>query len=83
MPFKYILSDAVFCGNALLTINQTTPYNAVYGRVPKILPGINCPDAEIKVKCQVPVSYDTLTDSGKYQCNQWSKAQQLPGMVEH
>ena len=30
----------------MLTINNTSPYNAVYGRVPNILPDINCPDAE-------------------------------------
>ena len=42
-PFKYILSDAVFCGNAMLSINGTTPYNAVYGRVPPLLPDMNMP----------------------------------------
>jgi len=46
IPFKHRLTEAVFAGNALLTVNNSTPYNAVYGRVPKILPDINCPDAE-------------------------------------
>jgi len=38
VPFKDRLSEAVFAGNALLTVNHTTPYNAVYGRVPALLP---------------------------------------------
>ena len=41
IPFKYILSEAVFCGNALLAVNDSTPYNAVYGRVPRVLPSID------------------------------------------
>ena len=40
MPFESILAECVFCGNAMLTVNNSTPYNAVYGRVPHILPGI-------------------------------------------
>jgi len=46
IPFKHRLTEAVFAGNALITVNSSTSYNAVYGRVPKILPDINCPDAE-------------------------------------
>jgi hypothetical protein len=46
IPFIQRLGEAGFCGNALLTINNTTPYNSVYGRVPRILPDINCPDAQ-------------------------------------
>ncbi len=49
LPFKSVLAEATFCGNALLTINGSTPYNAVYGRVPSILPSIDQvvpPDAE-------------------------------------
>jgi hypothetical protein len=45
MPFKYVYSEAAFCGNAMLTINGSTPYNAVYGRVPALLPSIDSPDA--------------------------------------
>ena len=41
MPFTSILSECVFCGNALLTVGGSTPYNALYGRVPHILPSIN------------------------------------------
>ena len=43
VPFKQVLSDAVFCGNAMLSINGTMPYNAVYGRVPLLLPDMNLP----------------------------------------
>ena len=41
VPFSRLLAEAVFAGNALISINSTTPYNAVYGRVPSILPDIN------------------------------------------
>ena len=41
IPFHSILSEATFCGNALLTINGSTPYNAVYGRVPANLPSVD------------------------------------------
>ena len=41
IPFPRLLAEAVFAGNALISINQTTPYNALYGRVPNILPDIN------------------------------------------
>ena len=40
VPFKYRLSEAAFAGNALVSVNQSTPYNAVYGRVPKMLSDI-------------------------------------------
>jgi hypothetical protein len=39
VPFSRILSEAVFCGNAMLTVNGMTPYIAVYGRTPPALPG--------------------------------------------
>ena len=45
MPVKYVLSETTFCTNALLTVNGMTPYNAVYGRVPYMLPGRDQPDA--------------------------------------
>ena len=38
LPFECILSEAMFCGNALLTVGGSTPYNALYGRVPRVLP---------------------------------------------
>ena len=41
MTFQSILVEATFCGNALLTVNTSTPYNAVYGRVPHILPSVD------------------------------------------
>jgi hypothetical protein len=41
VAFETILAEAVFCGNALLTVGGSTPYNAVYGRVPRILPSID------------------------------------------
>ena len=40
-PFSHVLSEATFCSNALLSINQCTPYNAVYGRVLALLPGLD------------------------------------------
>ena len=46
MPFKQILAEAVFITNAMLTINNTSPYAAVYGRVPQILPDINSFDMD-------------------------------------
>ena len=39
--FRYILSEAVFSKNALLSIGEGTPYSALYGRVPKLLPQID------------------------------------------
>ena len=40
MQFATVLAETVFCGSALLTVNGSTPYNGLYGRVPNILPGI-------------------------------------------
>ena len=45
VPFELQMSEAVFAGNALITVNGSTPYNAVYGRVPRLLPGIEQIDA--------------------------------------
>ena len=36
ITIENILAEAVFCGNALLTVNGSSPYNGVYGRVPRI-----------------------------------------------
>jgi len=41
LPFDMIVAEAVFAGNTLLTINGSSPHNAVYGRVPRILPSID------------------------------------------
>ena len=35
------MAEAVFAGNALVTVNNTTHYNAVYGRVPSLPPNMN------------------------------------------
>ena len=41
IPFESVLAEAVFAGNALLEVGGSSPYNAVYGRIPSILPGID------------------------------------------
>ena len=41
IPIQQVLSEAIFAGNALISVNDTTPYNALYGRVPNLLPDIN------------------------------------------
>ena len=41
IPLSRRVSEAIFSGNALLSVNDATPYNAVYGRVPNLLPDIN------------------------------------------
>ena len=44
-----MLAEAIFCGNALLAVNGYSPYSAVCGRVPHILPSIDQvepPDAD-------------------------------------
>ena len=41
MPFECILAECVFAGNAMLTVGGSTPYNALYGRAPAILPSID------------------------------------------
>jgi len=38
IPPEQILAEAVFCGNALTTVNDNSPYNAVYRRTPRTLP---------------------------------------------
>ena len=50
IPFSSILAEATFCGNALLSINGSTPYNAVYGRVPALLPSISQIDSPEEAK---------------------------------
>ena len=40
LPFTSVLSEATFSGNALITVGGSTPYNAVMGRMPSMLPGI-------------------------------------------
>ena len=40
VPFSERLSNCVFAGNAMLSVNDATPYNAVYGRAPALLPSL-------------------------------------------
>ena len=40
IQFEMIPSECVSSGNALLSINGSTPHNAVYGRVPQLLPDL-------------------------------------------
>jgi len=41
IPIQQRVNETVFSGNALLSINNTTPYNGLYGRVPNVLPDLN------------------------------------------
>ena len=59
IPFEFRLSEAVFAGNALVSVNNTTPYNAVYGRVPKLLPDIDQPNSD-----DAPVDSQAVPDPG-------------------
>ena len=54
MDIAVILDEATFCSNALLSVNGCTPYNALYGRVPNILPGIDQPDAMNEDRLNMP-----------------------------
>ena len=38
--FKQLLAEAVFAGNALVNVGNTTPYNTRYGRQPALLPDV-------------------------------------------
>ena len=40
VPFSQRLSEYVFGGNATVSLNGATSFNAVYGRTPLILPGM-------------------------------------------
>ena len=41
VPFPRRLGEAVLAGNVLLSINNGTPYQALYGRVPNVLPDVD------------------------------------------
>ena len=43
IPFPSVLAEAVFAGNALLSYAGFSPYNAVYGRQPPLLPDMTSP----------------------------------------
>ena len=38
IPFGFRLGEAIFAGNALLSIGGATPYNGLLGRTPNMLP---------------------------------------------
>ena len=54
VPFKIRVGEAVFAGDALLTVNNTTPYNAVYGRAPHLLPNIHALEDESTTNKSMP-----------------------------
>ena len=43
-PFPAVLAEAVFAGNACTHVGGATPYQAVYGRQPAMLPPLEAPD---------------------------------------
>ena len=48
-PIVLRVGEAVFVGNALISVNNSTPYNALYGSVPNFLPDLPAfPDAELQ-----------------------------------
>ena len=42
--FPALLAEAIFAGNALVHVGGSTPYQAVYGRQPAMLPPLEIPD---------------------------------------
>jgi len=54
IPFESILAEATFCGNAMITVGGSTPYNALYGRVPRMLPSIDQIDSPGTASQQSP-----------------------------
>ena len=46
VTFERLLSEFVFAGNAFVSVNGATPYNALYGRTPNMLPGIEILNAD-------------------------------------
>ena len=44
--FPELLAQAVFAGNALISYNGATPYNARFGTQPAVLPDIHAPHAD-------------------------------------
>eukprot|EP00974_Lingulodinium_polyedra_P043448 4172258-Lingulodinium_polyedra.AAC.1 len=41
VPLKYRLVEATLAGNCLLAVNGSTPYMALYGRTPNMLPSLS------------------------------------------
>ena len=46
MSFPRVLAEATFVGNAMLTIGGASPYTAVLGRTPALLPDLHGPPDE-------------------------------------
>ena len=42
--FQRLLGECIFAGNAFITENNATAYQAVFGRQPKMLPPLETPD---------------------------------------
>ena len=48
-PIVLRVGEAVFVGNALISVNNSTPYKTLYGRVPNLLPDLLAfPDEELQ-----------------------------------
>ena len=56
--FPIVLAEAVFAGNSLTHVGGSTPYQAVYGRQPAMLPPLEAPD--------LPNS-EEISEQGDYQ----------------
>ena len=46
VPFTRVLAEATCVGNAMLTIGGASPYTAVLGRTPALLPDMQCTQDE-------------------------------------
>ena len=44
VTFPRLLAEGIFAGNALITENNTTAYNTILGRLPRMLPPLETPD---------------------------------------
>ena len=41
IEFNQFIFDCAFCGTSVLSVSGSAPYNAVYGRAPRMLPDIH------------------------------------------
>ena len=78
LPFEAVVAEAVFAGNALLTVNGSSPYNAVFGRVPRILPGMDQIDAPDGTMATMPPVRRMCTAFAKLQLPLWLKDRRRP-----
>ena len=60
LPFPQRLAEAVFAGNALLSISGHTAYQSLLGRTPSVLPQLSLSDA---------AAADTIGDDTSRQCH--------------